>query len=425
VKQRGYFAVIGTGILLLATCGIAWAQANIVFYTPAWGVDQAKEIIARFEKERPEAKIELIEGPSDWDGHVSRTTLWLKTKYQGVDVLYEDDVFTLDGAFFGVWEDLTPYLSEAEIEDLVDLQKEYMKLFGGVYRIPWWNGMSYMYYRKDMFEEEGITVPQTWEEFLEVGKHFVRDLDGDGKPDQWGYTTQGTPGEMYNNFAEFLYQAGGDEWTLAPGGVPDPKAKEALEFMTKIYKETAPSGLSAIGYAESRGLLQERKVAMLRDWADTGRIAVQQNLVDKIGVMNFPAGPAGPYAIGHCWGVVVNKYGANFMKNKDLVIDFVKFMLRPEIHAITAEIEGPALRSVLSNEQYMQKLAEKSIVIPYFAEFLKFRKVRKFPAGQATPYHEGIGKIVTKAAITGEQGIDETLIELQKWIDPLIAKAKK
>ncbi|GFP35554.1 multiple sugar transport system substrate-binding protein, partial [Candidatus Hakubella thermalkaliphila] len=393
---------------------------KIVFYTPAWGIDQAKQIIALFEKENPDVKVELIEGPAEWGGHVERTTLWIETKYPGVDVLYQDDVFTLDGAVAGVWEDLTPHLTKEEIEDLVGLQKEYMKEHGGVFRIPWWNGGSYMYYRKDLFEKEGVAVPKTWEEFLEVGKRFVKDLDGDGKVDQWGYVTQGTAGEMYNNFVEFLYQAGGNEWELAPGGVPTPEARKALEFMTKLYAETAPPGLAAIGYAESRGLLTEGKVAMLRDWADPGRIVVEEGLTDKIGVMNFPAGPAGPYGIGHCWGVVVNKYGANFQKNPDVVIDFVRFMVRPEIHKITAGIEGPALQSVLQDEEFMSQLAEKNIVVPYFAEFLEFRKVRKFPAGQATPYHEGIGRIAAQAAITGELTVDEALVELQKFIDPLI-----
>lgn len=397
---------------------------NIVFYTPAWGVEQAKQLIALFEKENPDVKVELIEGPSEWGGHVERTTLWIKTKYPGVDVLYQDDVFTLDGAYYGVWEDLTPYLTKEQIEDLVGLQKEYMKLHGGVYRIPWWNGGSYMYYWKPLFEKEGIAVPKTWEELLEVSERFVRDLDGDGEADQWGYVTQGTPGEMYNNFVEFLYQAGGDEWKLAPGGVPSPEAKEALEFMTKLYK-TAPPGLSAIGYSESRALLQEGKVAMLRDWADPARIVVQEGLTDKIGIMNFPAGPAGPYGIGHSWGVVVNKYGANFQKNPDVVIDFVLFMLRPEIHKITAVLEGPALYSVMLDEEFMSQLTEQHIAAPYFAEFLEFRKVRAFPPGQATAYHEGIGRIVTKAAITREQGIDETLVELQNWIDPLIKEAEK
>ncbi|MEM2002631.1 MAG: extracellular solute-binding protein [Candidatus Methanomethylicaceae archaeon] len=412
-------------ILMWIGLGNAVGAQRIVFYIPAWGVEQGEKVVALFEQENPRTKIEVIKGPSTWDEHVSRTSLWVKTKYSGVDVLYLDDVFTLDGAYAGVWENLTPYLSEAELGDLVDLQKEYMQLHGGVYRIPWWNGMSYMYYRKDLFEREGIAPPQTWEELIEVAKRFVRDMTGDGTPDQWGYVTQGTPGEMYNNFCEFLYQAGGEEWKLAPNSVPDIRAKQALEFMTELYQNTAPPAISAIGYDESRGLFREGKVAMLRDWAEMGRIAAAEDLQNVVGVMNFPAGPAGPYGIGHCWGVVVNKYGANFKANKDEVIKFVRFMLRPDVHRLTAVYEGPALNSVLTNEEYMNELAKENIVIPYFKEFLKYRKVRHFPPGQATPYHEGIGKIVTKAAITREQGIDETLVELQKWIDPLIEPFKK
>jgi len=411
-------------MVMVSMAGSAMAASKIVFYTPTWGLEYAQKMVTIYEKEKPDVKIEIIKGPSSWNEHVARTSLWLRTKYPGVDVLYQDDVFTTDGVYYGVWANLTPYISEKEISDLVAFQKEYIKRFGGVYRIPWWNGMSYMYYRKDVFEKEGVSPPKTWDEFLKVGKKLTKDLDGDGKIDQWGYVTQGTPGEMYNNFAEFLYQAGGDEWELVKNGVPTPEAKEALEFMCEVYKTIAPPALSTIGYEESRALLKEGKVAMLRDWAQMGRIAAQEGLTN-IGVMNFPAGPAGPYAIGHCWGAVVNKYGNNYKKNKNVVIDFAKFMLRPEIQKITAVAEGPALKSLLTDKEFMKKLAKRNIVAPYFAQFIKWRKVRHFPPGKATEYHEGIGRIVTRAAITGEITVDEALVELQKWIDPLIAEFKK
>jgi len=410
-------------IVALAT-GSAIAASKIVFYTPAWGIEYAEKMIAIYEKEKPDVKIELIRGPSAWDEHVARTSLWLRTKYSGVDVLYEDDVFTLDGIYYGVWENLTPYISEKEKTDLVAFQEEYIKVHGGIYRIPWWNGMSYMYYRKDLLAKEGLLVPRTWSELLEVGKRLTRDLNGDGRIDQWGYVTQGTPGEMYNNFVEFLYQAGGDEWELIKNGVPVTEAKKALEFMRNVYQTIAPPALSTIGYDESRVMLKEGKVAMLRDWADMGRIAAQEGLTN-IGVMNFPSGPAGPYGIGHCWGAVVNKYGGNYKKDKDIVIDFVKFMLRPDIQRITAVIEGPALKSLLEDAEFMKKLTEQNIVAAHFAEFIKFRKVRHFPAGKATEYHEGIGRVVTRAAITGEITVEQGLVEIQKWIDPLIAEFKK
>ena len=418
--------IVGIAVLIIVALatGSAIAASKIVFYTPAWGIEYAEKMIAIYEKEKPDVKIELIRGPSTWDGHVSRTSLWLRTKYPGVDVLYEDDVFTLDGIYYGVWEDLTPYIPEKEKADFAALHQEFIKIHGGIYRIPWASMLSYMYYRKDLLAKEGLLPPRSWDEFLEVGKRLTKDLNGDGKIDQWGYVTQGTPGEMYNNFVEFLYQAGGDEWELIKNGVPVSEAKKALEFMRNVYQTIAPPALSTIGYDESRVLLKEGKVAMLRDWADMGRIAAKEGLAN-IGVMNFPAGPAGPYGIGATWGAVVNKYGTNYKKNKDIVIDFVKFMLRPDIHKISAVMEAPALKSLLEDEEFMRKLAEQNIVAPHLAQFIKFRKVRNFPPGKATEYHEGIGRIVTRAAITGEITVDEALVEIQKWIDPLIAEFKR
>lgn len=236
-------------------------------------------------------------------------------------MLYHDDVFKLEGIGLGAWEDLTPYLAKEQIDDLVGLQQEYIKMNKGVFRIPWWSGMSMVYYRKDLFEKEGLKPPTTWAELLEVGKKLTKDLDGDGKLDQWGSLTQGTDGEMYNAFCEFLAQTGGDEWVLAPNGPPDPKALQALSFMREVIEKITPPDLTSFGNDAARAMFREGKVAMLRDRGDGGRAAVEGKYADKVGVMNFPAGPAGPYDVGHCWGIVVNKYGANFKANIDTSID--------------------------------------------------------------------------------------------------------
>jgi len=88
-------------------------------------------------------------------------------------------------------------------------------------------------------------------------------------------------------------------------------------------------------------------------------------------------------------------------------------------------VEAPALKSLYADKEFMSDLAERNIVVPYFEEFFKFRKWMYYPPMGAIQYHEGIGKIVTRAAITKEVTIDEGLVEMQKWIDPLIAKLEK
>lgn len=415
--------IIGVVVLLTVAMALSAAAATkkIVFYTPAWGVEVAEQLIELYKQEKPDIEIELIRGPSTWEDHVSRCSMWIRTKYNGVDVLYEDDVFTLDGAYTGVWEDLEPYLSQEQINDFTELQQEFIQVHEGIYRLPWWVGGFYIYYRKDIFEKEGLTPPKTWEEFLNVGKQLTKDLDGDGQIDQWGYVPVGEPGTIYNAFVQFLMQAGGDQWTFASQGQPDPKALQALQFMTEVYQTISPPDLTSLtNFDFTRAFLREGKAVMIPAWGDTGQIFAKEGLANIIDVMPAPAGPAGSYSIGASWGIVVNKHGKNFKKHQEDVIDFVKFMVRPEIHKITAEAsEVPMLKSVLADQDYMQKLATKNLAIARIDELITTWKMRRFPPGHSVEFHDGIGRTVTKV-ILNQVSPEEGLIEMQQAIEPLL-----
>lgn len=54
-------------------------------------------------------------------------------------------------------------------------------------------GLAYnMYYNTTMFKEAGIEKPPvTWQEFVDTAKKLTKDTNGDGKPDQWGFTASG------------------------------------------------------------------------------------------------------------------------------------------------------------------------------------------------------------------------------------------
>ncbi len=407
-------------VLLACVTGIIGAQkkATIVYYGPSWGDDFIKQIVAKYAVERPNVSVTIIPGPGVWEEHVSKTQLWMNTKYRGVDLEYQDDVFALDGAALGVWEDLWPYMSQAQRDDLTEVQIAFKNLWGGMYRIPWWQGMSYTFYNKKIFKEAGLAVPATWAEQLSTAVKLTRDLNGDGLVDQYGYLAAGAEGPLAHSFWEFLYQAGADEWKLAPGGKPDAKAKQALGFMSELFQKAAPKDLPAIHYDQGRAYLFEGKTAMLRDWQDPGYMAAQQKKTELIGVMPFPAGAAGPWGVAHGWGIVVNKYGDNFKKNKKEVVDFALFMMKPEIHKITAASDLPALKSVWNDTAYMAGRIEQNIVAPVSADYLKWRKTRKFPPKHGAEYMNGIGKLAI-APLIGSSTVDKTLQDMQALIDSL------
>ncbi|MFP4510706.1 MAG: extracellular solute-binding protein [Spirochaetota bacterium] len=390
-------------------------------YVGLGGIDTAEEVIALYEERNPDVEVNLIRGPSTWADHVSRTTLWMRNQFAGVDVLYHDDSITMDGVDAEAWVNLSDHLDQAVVDDLVGLQREFLELHGGMYRMPWWNGISYLYYRTDLFEESGVDIPETWDELLVAAEELTLDTDGDGDLDQWGYLTQGGAGEMYNNFIEFLMQAGGEQLQVAVDGEPTEEAVEALTMMRDLLRASAPEDLSEIDYNQSRALFREGRVAMLRDWGSMGTFAVEEGLEDVIGVMPFPAGPAGSYGIGDSWGLVVNRYGSNYQQTPEVVMDFIRFFADPEVHKMTASLQAPAFRTVLNDEAFMEELGEQNLAVRRFDEFIDDRLPRDFPPGTAVEYLTGVGEIVNRYLL-GSQSPEDTAIELQEHIDDMLGQ---
>ncbi|WP_431218978.1 ABC transporter substrate-binding protein [Leifsonia xyli] len=75
-----------------------------------------------------------------------------------------------------------------------------------VYGIPQDSGPMAMFYRKDLFEKNGIAIPKTWDEYKEAAKK-IRALGG--------YITNFSQTDI-NQFAGFVWQAGG-QWFANDG----------------------------------------------------------------------------------------------------------------------------------------------------------------------------------------------------------------
>lgn len=80
-------------------------------------------------------------------------------------------------------------------------------------------GLSYaLFYNPTMFEEAGIEEPpSTWEEFTETAEELTEDTDGDGEPDQYGFTMEAGSERQNSHFAHVLgLQQGGELWADGP-----------------------------------------------------------------------------------------------------------------------------------------------------------------------------------------------------------------
>src|SRR5207245_5537909 len=55
---------------------------------------------------------------------------------------------------------------------------------GKVYTIPLDGDFQMVYYRKDRLQKDGLKAPETWQDYIDIARHFQgKDLNGDGKAD--------------------------------------------------------------------------------------------------------------------------------------------------------------------------------------------------------------------------------------------------
>ncbi|HBG00153.1 MAG TPA: hypothetical protein DDW87_01070, partial [Firmicutes bacterium] len=77
----------------------------------------------------------------------------------------------------------------------------------------------------------------TWDELVEYGLKLTRDVDGDGRTDEWGvnFTTRANVGAVYS-FITFLWQAGGQIYNddLTAAGFNNEAAVEAVNFLIDL-----------------------------------------------------------------------------------------------------------------------------------------------------------------------------------------------
>lgn len=172
---------------------------------------------------------------------------------------------------------------------------------GKVYALPDDYEIILLDYNKKLFREAGLDPnkpPATWDEFVAYAKKLTRDLDGDGKIDQWGYSLIAKREEgLFMRLNPWFWGAGGD--FLTPDGkhsaLNTPQALEGFRFYTDLatVHKVTPPGAVDIGVQDARVLFANNKVAMMVgtawDPAILDRINPQFNSKENLALAPMPA----------------------------------------------------------------------------------------------------------------------------------------
>jgi multiple sugar transport system substrate-binding protein len=289
---------------------------------------------------------------SDWDPYFDK----LQTGLAGGAA---PDVFAMDGPLFPDYQsrdvllDLKPYI-DRDGYDLTQLADQGVADFttgdGGQYGLPRDLNTIVMFYNKTMFDAAGIAYPDDtwdWAKLVAVSKQLTKDLNGDGKVDQWGFYTETT--DMENYWSELVWQAGGDimnaDDTKTLLGTPE--AATGIQFLQDlIWKEKVmpdPALFAEVGDAFEQG-----KAAMEANgtWLVPTHTAAGADLGFTFGIAPLPKGPAGRFTSVNPTGAVVYKG----TKAPDAAWEFVKYLASPAAQEQLMKLKAslPVSKAVLA-----------------------------------------------------------------------------
>jgi multiple sugar transport system substrate-binding protein len=271
-----------------------------------------------------------------------------------------------------------------------------------IYGLPTDSNCQLMWYRKDLFDKEGIKPPETYDDALEVGKHFTRDTK-QGK--QYGFTTN----LARNPFAPItlgtIMNCNGQLWIV--NGVPKLATDvgvAALEMLVALMKYADPSAVNAGDNETVQAIATGAAVCAPIAWTTNG---FQNPQVNKYAKVTFAApvprgkGPKGkhaPWLGGLFYGI------PKASKNKGAAYEFGKYLSSAQAMETFCKNTGqPARTAALKQYKniwpYFDALGRS---LPTAVPFVKEAKINEL--------HETLGTEVFNA-VNGSKSPEKAMMD--------------
>lgn len=226
---------------------------------------------------------------------------------------------------------------------------------GALYGIPFGAETSILAYRRDIFEEHGIDVPETYGELRAV----MGELHDLGIP---ALTSRGSTGHQVTAAWLFhLAPLGGrvfdDQWNPV---VNSPEAVEAAEFLREVVR-TGPIGIPTFGFGEAAAAFLQGEAAM---HLDTLKIAAMSRNPDlstidgNVGYALHPVGTrCGAQTGGFALGIPANS------QNQEAAFLFIQYLTSKHGDQRMVELGGDPIRiSTLQDPQFSERFEEFPVV---------------------------------------------------------------
>jgi multiple sugar transport system substrate-binding protein len=215
-----------------------------------------------------------------------------------------------------------------------------------VYNLPYaGGGYGQVWYRTDLFEQEGLQPPKTWDEWKDAAQKLT-------KNGVYGFAAPGAKGGSLSVLmSQFIWSSGGtyfdDKLNVAIDGASKEPIKQSLEFY-KEMTQFAPPDWQQYDWDGTIDAFLTKKAATFM-YAGRPLSRAQQNVPDLLPIMKAArlpqsrAGYWGHYDHYDSYAAFKKEYGS---RDPDTTLDFIKFLTTGDrairfLHTVPGHLSPP------------------------------------------------------------------------------------
>jgi sorbitol/mannitol transport system substrate-binding protein len=389
---------------------------------------------------------------SQWEQDTGNTLNWVVLEENVLRQRVTTDIATQGGQFdvitIGSYEapiwgkqgwlvPLNDLGDDYDYDDLIPTVVSGLSYEGELYAVPFYAESSFTFYRKDLFEEAGITMPEepTYDQIAEFAAKLT-----DKSKEQYGFCQRGKPGWGENMaFVGPMVNAFGGRWfdeNWEPQLTSEPWIN-AVTYYVKNMNEYGPPGATANGHNENRALFATGHCALWVDATSAAGYIFNPNESQVADKTDFAPAPIEVTSNGSGWFWAWSLGIPSSSSKVETAKEFVKWATSKEYVTIVGESEGwiaapPGTRkSTYENPKYQEAAPFAETVYESIAS-ADITNPTKDPVPYigiqyvAIPEFQGIGTQVGQqvaAALAGQVTVEQALETAQRAAERTMRQA--
>lgn len=375
--------MMAAAALLVPFAGTALAEEKTltVWMTDARAtyMDWLQNNAESFREQHPDVRLEFVQmPPSDaylrWPSAVAAGNA---PDITWMFVAFAPWLHQMPGGGFVSMNDVVEDLG---VDNFSETTKAAWRLDGEFLCVPVSRQTSYLFYRKDLFEEAGLQPPDTWDDVLEAAEALNRPSEG-----RFGIALAGRTDFQVRQAWETILYSNGGELIEADGTVVvnSPEAIEAAELYRQLFQFSPPGSLSS-GYVEINRTFGQGTAAMVISLPVVMTQLLQGNpdLAGQVGAV-IPSNIGNRETMQNYRGWCVFESS----EHPEIAKDFIRHLFSAESYAEHLEAAQMSSLPVYNNEEAIDVFFTNNQTAQAFPE------AHEYILNHETGYYAGVNRM--------------------------------